>query len=160
MSDISTDEVMQSMVMGRSMEDIVADVREGRMPVFEVRVGNPRGEHKHYKIYADGRIEGFGSSDVWITNRLRVLCVGFSDEQRKSLARGLMAEELTKTVVVEEACKHDQGTEFGSRDDHTVCKVCGAIHTDYGQSWGVARNMWFKSYAEAEFYREHGRRPE
>jgi hypothetical protein len=154
------DEVMQSMVMGRSMEEIVADVREGRMPVFEVRVGDPRGEHKHYKIYADGRTEGFGG-DEWITNRLRILEQGrFDEAQRKSLARGLMAEELTKTVVVEEACKHDQGTEFGSKDDHTVCNACGAIHTDHGKSWGIAKDMWFKSYAEAEFYREHGRRPE
>lgn len=44
-------------------------------PFFEVIVGNPAGEHKHYKIYANGLTEGFEDGDkaVIIVNRIRQL---------------------------------------------------------------------------------------
>ena len=47
-------------------------------PCFEVRVGNPAEDHKHYKIYADGRVEGFedGDKPVMVINRLERLIHG------------------------------------------------------------------------------------
>jgi hypothetical protein len=43
-------------------------------PVFEVRVGDLAGEHRHYKIYADGSVEGFADGDkpVMVLNRVPI----------------------------------------------------------------------------------------
>ena len=54
-------------------------------------------------------------------------------------------------------CFHAQGTEAFS--DHVVCNNCGAMRTDSGKEWGVARMTWFANRAEAEFYRDHGYLP-
>lgn len=42
--------------------------------------------------------------------------------------------------------------------DGVTCKDCGSFLTD--SAWGIARNRWFKSRGEAEFYRSHGRIPD
>lgn len=41
-------------------------------PDFEVCVGNPAGEHKWYRIWANGQTEGFkdGDKPVLIVNRI------------------------------------------------------------------------------------------
>jgi hypothetical protein len=64
--------------------EVVSNETPKLRPFFEVRVGNPTGEHKHYKIYADGTVEGFedGDKPVMVINRLDRLIHGtlFVDE--------------------------------------------------------------------------------
>lgn len=48
----------------------VADIIESRAPIFEIiEVGNG----KHYKIYLDGKVEGFGDKQLKIRNLIAPL---------------------------------------------------------------------------------------
>jgi len=43
---------------------------------------------------------------------------------------------------------------------YSNCSDCGMFKTDSMNDWGVAKNMWFKSSSEAEFYKKNGRLPQ
>lgn len=53
-------------------------------------------------------------------------------------------------------CKHKNTTpEY----DYVSCNDCGAIKTDSGSVWGIAKNKWFNSEVEAKFYKNNGYLP-
>ena len=49
-------------------EAIFNGIRDSRLPIFEVI---DRDNQKHYKIYLNGKIEGFGSTDLGFVNWIR-----------------------------------------------------------------------------------------
>jgi len=56
-------------------------------------------------------------------------------------------------------CKHSGQAEFAGRDS-IRCGACGAVATDSGADWGIARMKWFDNRAAAMFYKAHGRLPD
>lgn len=55
------------------------------------------------------------------------------------------------------SCPHDieyRATMF----DHVECTECGGVYTDSGG--GIAKNTWFRSLYEAQFYQRNGRLPD
>lgn len=56
------------------------------------------------------------------------------------------------------ACTHER---VKPSHDYVTCKSCGWVKTGrYGDTWGVAKDKWFKSLVEAGFYQQHGRLPD
>jgi hypothetical protein len=54
------------------------------------------------------------------------------------------------------SCQHKSGTTAHWK--YVTCHDCGSVKTDGG--WGIASNKWFKSEAEADFFRINGRYPD
>ena len=54
-------------------------------------------------------------------------------------------------------CPH---TNITPQYNYGRCNTCGAVHTDSGKDWGIAKNKWFTNLEEALFYKDHGRYPE
>lgn len=47
---------------------IFNDIMESRLPIFEI---SDHGNVVRYKIFLDGRIEGFGDQNLWTANYIR-----------------------------------------------------------------------------------------
>ena len=62
----------------------------------------------------------------------------------------MMSKELKQ-------CKHRY---LNHHYEYVQCVDCLSIKTDSDNSWGIAKNKWFKSLEEANFYRQYGRLPE
>ena len=69
-------------------------------------------------------------------------------------------EQLTvyynEEVILKEASKECKHTNGSPSYEYWVCSDCGSIKTDSNNSWGIAKNKWFKNESEAKFYKNNG----
>lgn len=105
--------------------------------------------HSTAAVRAENEIREMAKRDPWAS----------SEEGRRFLERVYAVLDRLQTLpepsVTAPACLHEDTTTH--YDFHT-CNTCGGFLADSG--WGIAKNKWFKSKAEAEFYKKNGRLPE
>lgn len=69
---------------------------------------------------------------------------------------GMVESALQPVQQPASVCNHSHKT---CGHDNVQCIDCGAFRADTDDDWGIAAGKWFKSRAEANFYKENGRLP-